>query len=114
MNSRRRRSKIAASRFRQQVLRGCASDRARSDLAAAIKLGRIGTLVLRGAVLGQFVAGGRFSSEWSESAACGGDREQADQTHICPVPQYRPSPRLVPLSPPAKRSLTRATPPPRR
>ena len=108
MNSRRRRSKIAASRFRQQVLRGCASDRARSDFAAAIKLGRIGTLVLRGAVLGQFVAGGRLSSDLPEWAACGGDRKQADQAGIDGVSQYRRSHGWCRGSAPAKRWLTGA------
>jgi|AmaraimetP72IA01_FD_contig_121_78491_length_541_multi_13_in_0_out_0_2 hypothetical protein len=66
MNSRRRRSKNAPSRFREQVLRGSASGRARSDLASTIKLVRIGTLVLRGAVLGQFVAGRRSNSDSRE------------------------------------------------
>ena len=66
MNSRRRRSKIDPPRFRWRPPQGCASDRARSDLAATIKLGRIGALVLRGAVLRQFVPGGRLSSDLPE------------------------------------------------
>src|SRR5258708_30958761 len=112
MNSRRRRSKIAASRFRQQVLRGCASDRARSDFAAAIKLGRIGTLVLRGAVLGQFVAGGRLSSDLTELTACGGEREQADQAGIYGASPDRPSHGWGPRSRPREPRPPGGNPPP--
>ena len=88
--------------------RGCASGCARSHVASAIKPVRIGTLILRRAVLGEFVAGGRLSSDLRERARRGGERKHYDKTGIGRVSQDRRSHGWCLGSVPAIRWLTGA------